>query len=272
MSFPHVFTTILAAGLIVPALGLSAHAQNHASPNRGANFLSLARDGRRIFDHTPQAAGRYVGNALSCTNCHLGSGKTPFAAPLWGAVGMYPRYQKKAGRVVTLSQRVQECFIFSEHGVAPPLNGHTVRAIDAYAHYLAYRHGNVMVGYPSVGTGYVAPLKITAGSVMAGRTEYAGHCAVCHGGDGQGQEVTFLHKYAPPLWGSRSFAVGAGMGKPAMAARFIWANMPYGHGRTLSPQVARNIADFVDSHLRPQPRQPLGSLWLHAAPNPRSTS
>ncbi len=47
----------------------------------------------------------------------------------------------------------------------------------------------------------------------------------------------------------------------AVAARFIWQNMPYGHGRTLSPQVARNIADFVDSHARPEPREALGRLW-----------
>jgi cytochrome c len=46
-----------------------------------------------------------------------------------------------------------------------------------------------------------------------------------------------------------------------VAARFIWQNMPYGHGRTLSPQVARNIADFVDSHARPEPREALGRLW-----------
>jgi len=256
MPFPRSFTTIVAAGLILSAMGYpSAHAQN-----KGAGFLRLANDGRRIFDHTPQAAGRYVGNALSCTNCHLASGKAAFAAPLWGAAGMYPRYQKKAGRVVTLSQRIQECFIFSEHGIAPPLNGHTVRAIDAYAHYLAYRRGNVMVGYPSPGTGYVAPLKTTAGSAVAGRAEFASHCAVCHGAHGQGGLVG-PHLYAPPLWGPWSFAVGAGMGKPAMAARFIWANMPYGHGRSLSPQVARNIADFVDNHARPEPREALARLW-----------
>lgn len=255
-------TAIAVSGLVaMPVMASPAYAQRMTAQGRGAGFLSLATDGRRIFDHTPQAAGRYVGDALSCTNCHLASGKQAFAAPLWGAAGMYPGYQKKAGRVVTLSQRIQECFLFSERGTAPPLNGHTVRAIDAYAHYLAYRHGNVMVGYPSPGTGYVAPLKTTAGSVIAGRREFAGHCAMCHGSRGQGQEVVFLHKYAPPLWGSRSFAVGAGMGNPAMAARFIWANMPYGHGRTLSPQVARNIADFMDSQARPKPREALAKLW-----------
>ena len=256
-----VIARSLAAGLGL-SLAACAPAYAHpAAPAKGAGFLALARDGRHIFDHTPQAVPRYVGNALSCTNCHLGAGKTAFAAPLWGAAGMYPRYQGKAGRVVTLGQRIQECFLFSERGTAPSLNGHTVRAIEAYAHYLAYRHGNVMVGYPPAGTGYVAPLRTTAGSVAAGRTEFLGHCAVCHGAHGQGEMVAFLHRYAPPLWGSRSFAVGAGMSKPAMAARFIWANMPYGHGRTLSPQVARNIADFVDSHARPEPREALSRLW-----------
>ena len=252
-------TTLLCLGLASSALRVSA-AQDHAS-HVGAGFLQLAREGRAIFDHTPEVASRYIGNALSCTNCHLGAGKTAFTAPLWGAAGMYPRFQKKAGRVVTLSQRIQECFIFSEHGTAPPLNGHTVRAIDAYAHYLAFRHGNVTVGTPSPGGGYVAPLKTSKGSVVRGRLEYAARCAVCHGARGQGRIVAFLHKIAPPLWGPQSFAVGAGMSKPAMAARFIWANMPYGHGRSLRPQMARDIADFVDSHARPQPRQALATIF-----------
>ncbi len=103
--------------------------------------------------------------------------------------------------------------------------------------------------------------KSRARSGVPGRTEFWGHCAVCHGAHGEGETVVSLHKYTPPLWGPRSYAVGAGMSKPAMAARFIWANMPYGHGRTLSPQVARNIADFVDNHARPDPSDALKRLW-----------
>ncbi len=241
-----------------------------AANTYSVNSLVLAQEGRAIFDHTPQRASKYVGDALSCESCHLDKGRKAYAAPMWGAYTRYPRYQKKAGRVVTFAQRVRECFIFSEHGHAPPIHGHVVRALSAYASYLTYRHGTpygeyrflVPTSYTPPGTGYVPPLKTTAGSAVLGRAEFRARCAVCHGVNGQGGR-TASHLYAPPLWGPRSFAQGAGMGKPAMAARFIWENMPYGDGRTLTPQTARNIADYVDSHKRPKPYQAIATLWRH---------
>ncbi len=234
----------------------------------GTDSLSLAREGRAIFDHTPRLASRYVGDSLSCASCHLDSGKKAYAAPMWGAFTRYPRYQKKAGRVVSFKERMRECFIFSEHGHAPPINGRTIRALNAYAQYLTYRHGTpyrqyrflVPTSYVAPGSGYVPPLKTTAGSAARGRVAFGAHCAACHGGEGGGRHLE-SGLYAPPLWGARSFAQGAGMGNPAMAARFIWANMPYGQGRTLSPQTARDIADFIDSHRRPKPDEAITSLW-----------
>lgn len=245
--------SVLLPLIFVPAMAIAAvPIPTHLS------FLQLAHEGRAIFDHTQRQVPRYVGDRLNCASCHLGLGKQAFAAPLWGAYPAYPRFQKKAGRVVSFDQRVRECFLFSERGKAPPLNGHTVAAIDAYAYWLAYRHGD-RVGYTPAGAGYVPPLHTTSGSVAVGRQEFAGHCAVCHGSHGQGGHYKDLT--APPLWGPHSFAVGAGMSKPAVAARFIWANMPYGHGRTLAPQTARNIADYVDSHARSKPQQAVATLW-----------
>ena len=256
--------TILAIALAIAPLCAWA---TGAPPD---DSLTLAREGRAVFDHTPQLAPKYVGDVLSCASCHLNSGKAAYAAPMWGAYTRYPRYQKKAGRVVSFKQRIRECFIFSEHGIAPPMNGHTIRALDAYAQYLTYRHGTpygqyhflVPTSYVAPGSGYVPPLKTTTGSSVAGRADFAGHCATCHGVRGQGRHLA-SGLYAPPLWGPRSFALRAGMGNPAMAARFIWQNMPYGNGRSLSPQMARDIADFVDSHPRPNPREAIAALWRH---------
>lgn len=225
-----------------------------------ANVLAQALTGRQIFDHTPQAARRYVGDRLACTSCHLDAGKMAYAAPLWGAYPGYPRYQKKVHRVVNLRQRIQECFIYSERGHAPSAHGPVVRDIVAYARYLASRHADRPHVIPP-GAGYAdLPYKGT-GSAMAGRTEFAEHCAVCHGAGGQGRYVRMLSRYAPPLWGPHAFAQGAGMGNPAMAARFIWANMPYGQHRVLAPAVARNIADFVDNRNRPMPQQAVQAIF-----------
>src|SRR5262245_24870175 len=55
-------------------------------------YGDLVRQGYRIFNNTPEYARRYTGNALSCGNCHLDSGRRPHAAPMWAAWGMYPAY------------------------------------------------------------------------------------------------------------------------------------------------------------------------------------
>ena len=46
-----------------------------------------------------------------------------------------------------------------------------------------------------------------------------------------------------------------------MAARFIWANMPYGQHGVLSSVMARNIADFVGYHHRPTPQHNIKAIF-----------
>ena len=69
---------------------------------------------------TNQYAAKYVGNNLSCANCHLDAGRKPDSAPLWGAFVHYPAYRRKTGKVDTLTSRIQGCFEFSMNGKAPP--------------------------------------------------------------------------------------------------------------------------------------------------------
>ena len=51
------------------------------------------RLGRAIFTDTPAHAHDYVGNGLSCSNCHLDAGRLANSAPLWGAWGMCRQYR-----------------------------------------------------------------------------------------------------------------------------------------------------------------------------------
>ncbi len=57
--------------------------------------------GKAIFDNTPKHAAAWVGNVLSCKNCHLQSGTAAHAAPLAGVPGLFPTYSQRAGRVIT---------------------------------------------------------------------------------------------------------------------------------------------------------------------------
>ena len=222
-------------------------------------YGTLIRQGWQIFTDTPRHARQYVGNRLSCADCHLGAGTRENAAPLWGAVPVYPRYQAKLQQVVTLEQRMQQCFEFSERGWVPPLDSEPILALTAYAHWAARGRP---IGVLPAGAGLPAlPDTAQGADPVAGQALYASRCASCHGDQGQGRS-TREGLVAPPLWGLASYAEGAGMSVPATAARFIWANMPLGQPFSLSPQQAKDVAAYIDIQYRaPDPRK--GALaWL----------
>jgi thiosulfate dehydrogenase len=56
---------------------------------------------------------------------------------------------------------------------------------------------------------------------------------------------------APPLWGPRSFNIGAGMARARTAASFIRDNMPFDLPGSLTDQQAFDVAAFVVAQPRP---------------------
>lgn len=218
------------------------------------------RRGEAIFLHTRAHAGNYVGNGLSCDNCHLDGGRTAGAAPMWAAWVSYPAYRAKNGEINTMERRILECFRYSMNAPAspsggPPPPGNPIYAdLEIYFYWLAT---GLPTGQPPAGRGYPELAATTQGHDPArGATVFASQCASCHGADGQGAKNSDGSYAYPPLWGANSFNWGAGMGKIANAAAFIKANMPFGQGGTLTDQQAWDVAAFVDSHDRPRdPRQ-----------------
>ena len=71
--------------------------------------------GFRIFTNTPGEASRFAPGKVSCSNCHLNGGQREKALPLVGIVGMFPEYNKRAGRLITLADRIVDCFLRSEN-------------------------------------------------------------------------------------------------------------------------------------------------------------
>ena len=205
--------------------------------------------GQRVFTNTGKYAAKYVGNNLSCANCHLDAGRKPDSAPLWASFIHYPAFRSKTGQVDTLASRIQGCFQYSMNGKAPPLDDEIMTALQTYAFWLAK---GAPVGTPVPGSGYPKlPKPALPADYVRGEAVYAQNCALCHGADGQGQR-SGDHQVFPPLWGPRSFNWGAGMHQLGNASGFIQANMPLGKGGTLSVQDAWDVAMYMNSHERPQ--------------------
>jgi thiosulfate dehydrogenase len=101
----------------------------------------------------------------------------------------------------------------------------------------------------------------------AGRDGYATQCARCHGADGQGGPAAGAIPAAPPVWGPKSYNIGAGMARIGMLSSFLHVAMPYDAPGTLTEQQARDIAAYVNAQSRPDfPKK--AEDWPHGDPPP----
>lgn len=213
-------------------------------------FGEMIAKGEAIFTETKANAGAYVGNELSCRNCHLDRGRLANSAPMWAAFGLYPQYRAKNKSVNTFTQRIQDCFRFSMNGKKPEADSEVMVALQSYIFWLAT---GAPVGAKLPGQGYkLLPKPPLEPSPERGAAVFAANCALCHGADGQGTKRADGDYQFPPLWGPNSYNWGAGMHRVNTAAGFIKANMPFGRGGTLSDQEAWDVAAYVNSRPRPQ--------------------
>ena len=91
----------------------------------------LVRSGKMIFDQTPKYARAYVGNRLACSDCHIQSGTAAHSAPMIDLVNIFPMFNKRAGRVISLQERFQECFTRSKNGRPLPNDSQEMKALTA---------------------------------------------------------------------------------------------------------------------------------------------
>lgn len=220
-------------------------------------YGEMIRLGERIFTQTGKFAPKYVGNSLTCANCHLDAGRKPDSAPLWASFVHYPAFRNKTGQVDTLASRLQGCFDYSMNGKAPPADDEVITALQTYAFFLAK---GAPVGMPMKGSGYPKLNRpAQAPDYVRGEQVYSRSCVLCHGADGQGQRAGEEQVF-PPLWGPQSYNWGAGMHQINNAAGFIHENMPLGKGRSLTEQEAWDVAFYMNAHERPQDPRFTGSV------------
>ena len=80
-----------------------------------ARLADQIKWGFRIFTDTPHEAPRFTGAKVSCSNCHLNAGQRERALPVVGVAGMFPEYNGRAARLISLNDRIVDCFLRSEN-------------------------------------------------------------------------------------------------------------------------------------------------------------
>jgi len=205
-------------------------------PYEAAVYRGLA-----LITHTRDSLPGYVGGSLNCTSCHLDEGRRRNAAPLVGAFARYPHYMDRTGAVVPIEDRINYCFTRSLAGSKLPPGSREMQDIVAY---LAFISTGVPTGEHLRGEG-LAKMPPFTGDSSRGRRLFVDNCARCHGNAGAGMGPI------PPLWGPKSFSVGASMARVERAASFIRRNMPFDRPNTLNDQQAFDIAAYITSMPRP---------------------
>jgi thiosulfate dehydrogenase len=245
----------LVAALVACAPAAAADAARHApfappdeSTIPAGPLGDAIRLGERVLTHTRVAAGPYVGNALNCTSCHLGAGRTPYASPWVGVYSVFPEYRSRSGAVASLQDRVNDCFRRSLNGKPLPDDSREMQGIVAY---MAWLSRGVPTGVDVEGRGFRRIASRHVPDEARGRQVFSDKCALCHGQDGQGQRGADGDWAFPPLWGAQSFNIGAGMARLGNAAAFVRWNMPLGQGGSLSDDEALDVAAFFTRQPRP---------------------
>ena len=210
-----------------------------ATPTAESN--ALYNQGKHLFDQTyermPQVKAR-----LHCSSCHLQGGTAAGAASLVGIASDFPSYSARAGREISLAERVNECMERSMNGPALAPDSQEMKA------FLAYIEGLKSASAAARG---ISPLAAatTKPDGQRGQALYKTHCQDCHQADGSGTYNGQAYLY-PALWGERSFNIGADLAQPDKLASFIFVKMPLGRGATLTPQETWDVATYISQQAR----------------------
>lgn len=114
-------------GAFLLAAGIPAHAAD-------AQLDKAIQDGKQIFSHET-----FAGNGKTCDACHSNGGVGPGKLPngkaipsLSNAAAIFPRFNPKAKRVVTLEDQVRACAKNALQGTPPAAGSDKLSDLVAY--------------------------------------------------------------------------------------------------------------------------------------------
>ncbi|KIL05230.1 cytochrome C [Stutzerimonas stutzeri] len=211
--------------------------------------------GARLNIDTARMLPNNVGNKLNCASCHLNAGTVADGSPYVGVSAFFPSYAPRAGRVITLEDRINGCFLRSMNGKPLPITSDEMKAMVAYFDWMK-RETKPEDKVEGRGVGKIDQRLIP--NTENGKRIYAAQCALCHGDNGEGVKNAKGEMVYPPLWGDESFNIGAGMARTYTAAAFVKRNMPIAFGTHfplgqggLSDQEAVDVAEYFSHMPRP---------------------
>jgi thiosulfate dehydrogenase len=195
---------------------------------------------------------------MNCQNCHLWAGTKSFGNNVAAVAANYPKYRDRSGRIESIEFRINDCMERSLNGNAIDSASKEMKAMVAFIKWLGKC---VPVKTIPAGSGLSEiPYLNRAADPINGKGIYENKCQRCHANNGEGvfYEDSTAYRY-PPLWGSQSFNISAGLYRLSRLAAFIKYNMPFDLAQSspqLSDEEAWDIAAFISSQPRPEKRFP----------------
>lgn len=228
-------------------------------------FGEMVRYGRDLIVNTayyigPEGkVGRFLGNKMNCTNCHLDAGTKPYAFNFYSTHARYPQYRARENKILSLADRVNNCIERPHNGKHISLNSKEMIAMISYMKWLGEK---VPVNENVKGDG---PIEVDfpkrAADPKNGEKVYIKECLSCHGANGEGKmrADNVCYEY-PPLWGDKSYQSGSSVHRLIKMAPFVFANMPNKIATYNNPKLtieeAYDVVAFINNdtiHNRPQP-------------------
>lgn len=199
--------------------------------------------GRELLVDTRARLPAYVGNGLSCSNCHFGGGLSPGGRNQGFSLVGVASWSPAGSFDAELPARVASCFARNLDGHAPAAGSPELSAMVDYLRWISS-------GLPYLTeVPWLVPRPLGThrpGDPAAGQRLEADLCAPCHGEHGQGTHI------APATHGPASFTSSSQLLAAGILERFLYENMPRGNPTLTVAQAADSAA-----YLRSQPRPTL---------------
>lgn len=228
-------------------------------------FGDMVRYGRELLVNTPKyigpegTAGHYLGNKMTCSNCHIDAGTRPFGFNFFSSHARYPQYRGRENKVLSLSERLNNCIERPGNGIPLPLDSKEIVAMVCYMKWLS---SGVPVGAHVYGDEYAhLDYPDRPADPQKGAEIFTKECSSCHGKNGEGvlrpDSSAYLY---PPLWGANTYQKGSSPHRVLKDAKFIKANMPDKKATWRKPYLtdeqAIDVAAFInDDSIHPRPEK-----------------